>query len=388
MIVNQDYFRGMDDAMLNTAPPVDRAGGERFDPRRVLTVVEAAHGRTDTVDWDHAPVRHHVDNMTTHALDRVQGRFADGSQWSLIAKTLHPASESPYFEIIPEEHHADTLAALNWRDEPTVYRCGLAARLPGVLRMPIVHAIDESPTRITIWMEDVADSTAWDIARYRRTAEALGRLTGAWTAAQARAQFALGHREIGDLFFGKVVNFDLQVQADDAFWSQPHVAEAVDAHHRRDLFELAAHIPAMLARLEDVPRGVCHGDACPGNFIEPADGSVVALDWAFGNIDAHASDLGQLLAGRYESGAAEVADLEAISRAIFEGYRSGLDAEGVAVEPSVLERSWATHLAIRSVFSAMMIDHLPGVDDDQRFELAKRRAALGRFGLDLALQHV
>ncbi len=382
----------MDDTMLGSPAPVDpqagAASGERFDPRRVSAALEAAYGRADTVEWQQSAVEHHVDNMTTHALDRLQGCFSDGSPWSLVAKTLHPASESPYFEIIPVEHHADTLAALDWRDEPAVYRCGLAERLPGALRMPTVHAIDESPTRITIWMEDVVETTTWDAARYRRTAEALGRLSGAWTAAAAHAEFGLGHRVIGDLFFGKVVNFDLQVQADDAFWTQPHVADVVDARHRRDLFELAAHVPSLLARLDEHRRGVCHGDASPGNFIEPADGSIVALDWAFGNVDALASDLGQLLAGRYESGAAEVHDLHAIADAAFEGYQRGLDIEGVAVEPSVLERAWATHLAIRSVFSALMIDHLPGVGDDERFELARRRAALGRFGLDLALRYV
>ena len=35
--------------------------------------------------------------MTTHSLDRYAGTLTDGTPWSLIAKTLHPASESPYF---------------------------------------------------------------------------------------------------------------------------------------------------------------------------------------------------------------------------------------------------------------------------------------------------
>ena len=60
--------------------------------------------------------------MTTHSLDRYTGTLTDGTTWSLIAKTLHPASESPYFEMIPEEHREPTLVALNWRDEPRMYR--------------------------------------------------------------------------------------------------------------------------------------------------------------------------------------------------------------------------------------------------------------------------
>ena len=73
--------------------------------------------------------------------------------------------------------------------------------------------------------------------------------------------------------------------------------------------------------------------------------------------------------------------------AVFGGYREGLAAEGVEIEADVLERAWATHLAIRSVFSALIVDHLPDLDDAARAELVGRRAALARFGLDLALKH-
>ena len=216
---------------------------------------------------------------------------------------------------------------------------------------------------------------------------ALGRLGGAWSAPLAVEQFGLGHRSIGDLFFGKIVNFDLPMQADDQFWRDPAVADAVDDRFRRDLFDLAERMPAMIARLDDLPRGVCHGDATPHNFLEPGDGTVVAVDWAYCNVDSLASDLGQLLAGRFESGAADTGELDAIASAVFDGYREGLAAEGVEIEGDVLERAWATHLAIRSVFSALYVDHLPGFADEARAELVARRAALARFGLDLAVKH-
>ena len=198
--------------------------------------------------------------------------------------------------MIPEEQREPTLAALNWRDEPRMYRSGVGDQLPGDLRMPRVHGVDESTNRIRIWMEEVVDTQPWDPTRYHRTAMALGRLGGAWSAPHAVEAFGLGHRSVGDLFFGKIVNFDLPMQADDHFWQDPAVADAVDDRYRRDLFDLAERMPAMIARLDDLPRGVCHGDATPHNFSSPA----MERSWPSTGRTATstllASDLGQLLA--------------------------------------------------------------------------------------------
>ncbi len=127
---------------------------------------------------------------------------------------------------------------------------------------------------------------------------------------------------------------------------------------------------------------MCHGDATPGNFLEPGDGTIVAIDWAFGNVDALGSDLAQLLAGRYESGDADTAELCAISAALLDGYRCGLSRAGVDIDPAQWQYAWATHLAIRSVFAALTVE--PIVDERALGELIRRRAALGRFGIDFA----
>src|SRR5918993_4853133 len=338
----------------------------------------------DRTAWTRTAHDHHVTNMTTYSLERFTpvDQRGEGAATSYIAKTLRRASESPLFEIIPAEHHASTLAALNWLDEPRVYRCGLAGEFPDGLRMPVVYHLDESPERITIWMEDVSDHAAWDLDRYHRTAEVLGQLNGRWSATVAAERFALGSRDVSELFFGKVVNFDLPNQADDPFWEQPAISDAVDRQHRRDLSELAQQIPSMLGELATLPRGVCHGDATPGNFLEPSDGTIVAIDWAFGNIDAIGSDLAQLLAGRFESGDAAAGDLGAISSALCDGYRSGLSRAGVDIDAAQWQYAWATHLAVRSVFSALMVE--PAEDDRAMRELIRTRAALGRFGIDFA----
>lgn len=335
--------------------------------------------------WSIAPVTHRVENLTTASLDRVSGAMEDGRRWSVVAKTIQPASASPTFASIPAEHHAQVLEDLRWLNEPEVYRSDLGARLPAPVRMPTIHAIEPHGERcLTIWMEDVDDTTSWDLDRYRRTAEALGAIGGQSYGDDAQQRFGLRDRDIGRLFFGKIVHHDLPIHEADELWDSSDVAAVVDADHRADLAELAATVPRLLERLRLVPRGVCHGDATPDNFREPAAGGVVALDWSYAHVGEVGSDLGQLLVGRFESGAACTDDVEPIARAIFDGYCAGLERSGAEVDPALVETAWAVHLAIRSVFSALILDHRPDVVGVERLDLLRRRARVARFGIDLA----
>jgi hypothetical protein len=232
-------------------------------------------------------------------------------------------------------------------------------------------------------MEDVADAGPWDLDRYRRAAVALGRLAGSWPEERATLELGLARRPLERLFFGKIAHVDLRLQAEDDFWLDPAVASAVDDRHRADLARLAEVVPELLERATRLPHGLAHGDAAPDNLREPGDGSIVAVDWSYGSIAALGADLGQLLAGRIESGAVDNAPVGDIADVIFDGYLDGLDREGCAAERGAVEEAWATHLAVRTVFSALVVDHRPDLDDAGRRELLARRAALGRFGLDL-----
>lgn len=336
--------------------------------------------------WPRTPLGHVVANLTTAALERATGALPDGTQASVIVKTLQPASASPAFAEIPPQFHAEVLADLNWLDEPRVYRSGLSNVMPDGLRLPVLHAIDDEPEeeRITLWLEDVPDVTPWDLDRYRRSAVALGRLGARWPGQTAKQALGMGHRTIETLFFGKSRNFDLAIQSDDAFWSDPLIAATADDRHRDDLFRLAELMPAMLHELQPLPRGMCHGDASPHNLLEPGDGTIVAIDWSYGNVDALGSDLAQLLVGRYESGD-EDGDPAPIAATILDGYCEGV---GDQTDRASVQRAFATHLAVRSVFSALNIEHRTGRDGCDKATLLARRSAVARFGLDLALRHV
>jgi len=339
--------------------------------------------------WTSAPLEHRVENMTTRSLERRRGAQPDGTPWSVVVKTLQPASAHPAFAEIPEEFQTQVLEDLHWLDEPRVYGSGLGDALPPPLRMPVVRSIvEDGPDAVSIWMEDVDDVTPWDLDRHRRTAEALGALCGRWTGEEATAAFGLHGRDIGNLYFGKVLHHDLLVQGDDAFWADPVLAEVVDADHRRDLLRLADAVPTLLASVDDAPLGICHGDATPDNFREPGDGSIVALDWSYGHVGHVGSDLGQLLAGRFESGAGRDDDAETVAAAILDGNLEGLARVGREVDPGAVRRSFALHLAVRSAFSGLLLEHREGLTDDERRLLLEPRARLGRFAIDLALSQV
>lgn len=366
---------------------MDQFRDVRGDQRIQIAVRAAGVDHGAVASWSMAPLTHRVENLTTASLDRVHGVMDDGSTWSVVAKTLQPASASPMFAFIPIEHHAQVLEDLRWLNEPDVYRCELGAQLPAPLRMPVIHHIEvRGSDRVTIWMEDVDDVAPWDLARYRRTAEALGALGGRWRGGDAEARFDLRPRDIAKLFFGKITHHDMPLQAADEFWDVPEISAVVDSKHRHDLLELAAAIPALLERLTLVPRGVCHGDATPDNFREPAVGDIVALDWSYAHVGELGSDLSQLFVGRFESGAASIDDVEPIAQTVFDGYCAGLVRSGAEVDPTLIEIAWAVHLAIRSVFSALILDHRPDLGEDERLDLLQRRARVARFGIDLALR--
>lgn len=363
------------------------AVNQRHSDALLAAVVRAATGsHASVVAATCEPLGHRVENMTTERLERVRLTLDDGTTVSVVAKSLRPASAAPVFASIPPEHQQQVLEDLHWLDEPAVYRSGLGAALPEPMRMPEVYLVDDSVDgEITIWMEYVEDVARWSLERYRRTATALGALAGRWTGADAATTFGLHGRAIDRLFHGKITFFDLPIQASDEFWSDPDVRAVVDHRHRADLVRLADAVPSLLARLPGLPTGVCHGDATPDNFREPGDGTVVALDWSYGHVGEIGSDLAQLLVGRFESGAAGIDEIPAIADTILDGFLNGLGATHSTATVDDVRVAWATHLAVRSVFSALLLDHRPDLESDAKADLLRRRAAVARFGLDLAL---
>ena len=323
------------------------------------------------------------ENMTTAALRRYRGELRDGTPWSVVAKTLRPASQSPMWALVPEDFRPNVLENLNWHAEPRLYELGLDGYLPGPLRPPAIWQIDRADDSITIWMEDVADEGGWTLSRYRRSAVALGRMAGRVPESRAPDGLELNRRKLHDLFFGKITHLDLRILAEDAFWETPPISDLTDRGLRPDLADLARRMPALLNYAESLPHGLAHGDAAPANLLEPGDGSIVAIDWSYGSWGPIGSDLSQLLAGRYDCGEASAGELEALIPAIVDGFCEGLGVEGSPVGRSQVEAAFAIHLGVRTVFSLLVVEARGPVEPERMARLIAPRAALARAGLDL-----
>ena len=323
------------------------------------------------------------ENMTTAALRRYSGKLPDGTPWSVVAKTLRPPSQSPLWDLIPDEFRPEVLRNLDWHGEPRLYELGLDAHLPEGLRPPAVYRIDHAEDVITIWMEDVADHGQWTTARYRRAAEALGRMAGRWPEARATAELGLRRRNLHNLFFGKITNLDLRILAEEAFWATPPVCDLPDRELRSDLFDLADRMPALLDHAETLPHGMAHGDAAPANFLDPGDRNIVAIDWSYGSSAPVGSDLSQLLAGRFDCGEASPGELDVVIPAIVDGFCEGLAIEGSDVDRAQVEAAFAIHLGVRTVFSLLVVEARGKLHADDLTRLIAPRAALARAGLDL-----
>ena len=329
------------------------------------------------------PLVENPQNMTTAALRRYRGQLPDGSQWSVVAKTLRPASESPLWDLIPEEFRPEVLRNLDWHGEPRLYDLGLHAHLPPGLRPPRIYKIERADNAITIWMEDVADQGQWTIERYRRAAFALGRMAGRWPEARATEELGLSRRNLHNLFFGKITNLDLQILAQDSFWDSPPIAELPDAALRDDLFSLAERMPGLLDFAETLPHGMAHGDAAPANLLEPGDGTIVAIDWSYGSCGPVGCDLSQLVAGRYDSGEGSPHEIEALIPAVLDGFCDGLTEEGSTVTRDQVRSAFAVHLAVRTVFSLLIPEAQGPLEPEDLRRMLVPRAALARVGLDL-----
>lgn len=360
---------------------------ELLRPDLLVHVVSAALDRPDLRAADLRDVAltdspHRVDNMTTAGLHEVRGTLADGTTWRAFAKVLHPASESPLMQYVPEEHHESVLRNLDWLDEPRVYRSPLGTDLPEGIRTPRLLAVDEQDDRIVLWLEQVDASTEWQLDDYRRAALALGAMAGRWPEDRVTAELGLGRRDLGYLFFGKVANVDLPVLADEAHWRSPAVAAAVDPEFRTRLEAMIARLPGRIAAADALPHSMSHGDATPHNLLHTADG-IVAVDWSYGSSGPVGADLAQLLAGRFDTGEAPADEATAVSSVVLDAYLEGLATEGVHPDRRDVSAAWATHLAVRSVVSSTVVEHRPDLDDEALASLIERRVAVARIGLEL-----
>jgi hypothetical protein len=342
--------------------------------------------------WWIEPVDYAYGSPTTGGLFRIRGTATVcGAElpWSLFVKLVHAYRHWPYFSLVPPELRDRALSGIQWRYEADVYACGLEDALPEGLRLPQLHRVKElGDDRIALVLEDVHTvATPWDLARFSRAAELLGRLAVRLTRGDylpATASRVPG--EATSLYYtGRLIPVALPALADDALWTHPLLAASVDL--RSDLRELARRIPTLLDDLVQLPQMMIHGDASPQNLLVPVDepGTFVAVDWTLGGVAAVGDDLGQLLVGLAHAGELDAAELPRLREVLLRAYTTGLAREGLHVEEAAARYGMDGGLVVRSAFTALPVERLKEPVTKELSELVTERLRLTRYLVDLGL---
>ncbi len=356
------------------------------DIARVLAIAAPS---ANVTGWQVTPDAYPVLTPSTEALERVVAENADGGHVRVFVKTIRSLRHWPMIGMLPEAQREAAIARFPWRTEADVYASSLVRDLPDGLRAPLIHAIDDlGDDRVRIWMEDLPHTTAaWDAGRYAAAARRLGRLAGRTVRDGLPVDAPVLFGGLRMLYAMRITTTLIPALRDDATWRHPLMAAAArsDPALRVDLLALADEVPSILERLDGLPRGLAHGDACPQNLLaDPLrDDGLVAIDWGFANVAPLGSDLAQLLVGRLEAGELGTDDLPAIDDVIFQAHLDGLREERVDPDPAGVRLGYLAGMLVGKAFSALPLERLGGPVDDAAVESFLHRARYARYLLDL-----
>lgn len=308
--------------------------------------------------------------LSTAALRRVHGTTTSGATWAFVVKSVQSIKYSPQVLMVPEDKREELIALFPWRTDADVYLC--PPPLPTGLRLPRMYLLEDlGDDRLVLWLEDVPiEAAGWDLARYSRAARLLGELAALRPASGVNA----GLHDFCHLALPRTF---LPLLLDPATWRHPLIAEHADPLLQSDLLAVLDRIDSLLAALDRLPHSWPHGDASPQNLLVPADGSAefVAIDWSWPHPAALGFDLGQLLVGLAHEGDVEPDDLPAIHDTILAAYTSA-----VGVDVSF---GYIASLVLRCAWTALPLDRLGEEPSPELHELARKRAGLARFIVDL-----
>jgi hypothetical protein len=321
---------------------------------------------------------------------------------SFFVKLLRHPRLWPALSLLPEESRPGFLEFFPWRFELDMYESGIAETLPPGLRMPVLHTAKHiDADHIALWFEYIEQQPGrWGLADYRRAAYLLGRLAarrrdGADVneSLPAVCRVGLPGESLRFYFRGRLMEGALPALRDPAFWRHPSMEQALrhvdDRALPGDMLELAERLPAILDLIAALPQTHAHGDASPQNLLRPAGepGTLIIIDWGFGDLLPIGFDLGQLLVGLAHAGETDPGELQAIDAAIMPGYLDGLADEGYEVDPGLVRAGYLGGLAVRSALCALPLERLSQpAQTGEELALVATRLRLTRVMVDLAAE--
>lgn len=285
--------------------------------------------------WERTPLSWLAIAPTTAELARYSGTSADGRTWSAILKVIR----RPESRWTPE-----------WRREADVYASGFLDSLPPGIVAPRLYAIDETPTEVSLWLEEVVESVpVWPLRRYAVAARDLGRFNGAYLVGRSKA----GAPPLrSDWLAGWVAGTSergLKVLNDPAITDHELVRRAAPpiwVDRLRALHERRTHL---LAALERLSRTVSHLDAWRANLIaRDRDGATqtVAIDWSLLGLAPVGQEIAVFVSGPRLWLSLDPADADAFGELSFRAYLDGLHDAGWAGAKEDVRFAYAASIAL------------------------------------------
>jgi len=353
-----------------------------------LTAIVRQSSRRDTLqvrDWRVQQLGGGAGNPVSAGLYRVEGIGQDrGDQvpWSVILKVLQSPANTGWTDM---GEGGDQAHWNYWKRELFVYQSDLHQTLPEGMAAPHCYGVAELPGDIAwLWLEDITDSLggAWSLERYALAARHLGRFNGLYSTSRPVPDYPwLGMNLIQQW------RAAFQPHWQSLPWEHPLVRARYPEPEENSFRRLLMDGERFQAKLNRLPRTVCHGDTYPTNFMSRrltgGREQTVALDWALVGVGPLGDDLGQFAFGaQFNLGEA---GREHAVEALFESYMDGLRDGGCRVDPRLVRFGFAASAALRvGLFQVYLLHEALKQGGAAATETAGRTAASYSFEMAMA----
>jgi hypothetical protein len=269
--------------------------------------------------------------------------------WSIILKVIQSPANLGFLNL----GEGDDPSHWNyWKRELLAYQSGWLERLPEGISAPRCYDAVEMPGNIAgMWLEDHKDSYsgAWLLHRYALTARHLGRLNGSYISRRELPSYPW-------LSKGRTRQWLSSIDWQNFPWDHPQVWQQFPNHELDSFRSMLQDNERFLAKLDQIPNTVCHGNPNPGNFISHhstrRQEQTVAMDWSMVGIEPLGDDLGQLVYGTYIN--LKSYRLNDISETLFTSYINGLQDSGCRIDTQIVRFGYTASAAFRVGLSKLV----------------------------------
>lgn len=337
-------------ALENNIPSVLRSINES----KMSSIVRQSLNRSNfrIQGWRARKLEGGTGNPASLGTYRFEGVGSDRNEWldwSIILKIIQSPANLGYdnFGDGEDQSHWNY-----WKRELLIYQSHWIETLPEGIRAPICYDAVEMPGNIGgIWLEDVKDSFSgnWPLHRYALAARHLGRLNGIYISRRELPSFPwLSHE--------RTRQWLKSIPWQEFPWDHPLVWQQFPNSGIDNLRSMLHESERFLARLEQLPKTISHGDTNPANFISrhlPRNQEqTVAMNWSLTGIEPVGDDLGQLVYGTYMT--LKGYRLRDIVETLFTSYINGLQDSGCRLDTQLVRFGFVTSAAFRMGLSKLV----------------------------------